>query len=196
MTIWKTWLAVGAVALTGACGTEENGARTTATPAAEARVAKDDPGERGGKVLDARLTGAPRPYAGSGAANAIRGVPAGGLPWVLGSGKAKLFAGGRLVVEVEGLVFDPADAAVIARGLAGQNTVASFKAIVSCQSVVDGAAAVVNVESPLAPATVGPASAGGGDASISATLALPSPCIAPIVFVTSPTGAWFAATGS
>jgi hypothetical protein len=24
---------------------------------------------------------------------------------------------------------------------------------------------------------------------------LPSPCIAPIVFVTSPNGAWFAATG-
>jgi len=74
--------------------------------------------------------------------------------------------------------------------------VASCKAIVSCQSVVAGAAAVVNVESPLAPATVGAASAGGGNATIEATLTLPSPCIAPIVFVTSPTGAWFAATGS
>ena len=123
-------------------------------------------------------------------------MPAGGLPWVVAEGKAKLWAGGRLEVEVEGLAFDPADATVIARGLAGQNTVASVKAIVSCQSVVDGAAVVVNVESPLAPATTGAASAGGGDATISATLALPSPCIAPIVFVTSPTGAWFAATGS
>jgi hypothetical protein len=27
------------------------------------------------------------------------------------------------------------------------------------------------------------------------TVSLPSPCIAPIVFVTAPTGAWFAATG-
>jgi hypothetical protein len=40
-----------------------------------------------------------------------------------------------------------------------------------------------------------PASA-TGDADINATVSLPSPCIAPIVFVTSPGGAWFAATGS
>ena len=30
---------------------------------------------------------------------------------------------------------------------------------------------------------------------ISDTIVLPQPCIAPIVFVTSPGGAWFAATG-
>jgi hypothetical protein len=38
-----------------------------------------------------------------------------------------------------------------------------------------------------------------GEATIKATLELPSPCIAPIVFVTSgtgnPPGAWFATTG-
>ena len=33
------------------------------------------------------------------------------------------------------------------------------------------------------------------DALIDEVLDLPDPCIAPIVFVTSPTGAWFAVTG-
>ena len=35
----------------------------------------------------------------------------------------------------------------------------------------------------------------GGDFETEAALGLPSPCIAPIVFITSPGGAWFAATG-
>jgi hypothetical protein len=34
-----------------------------------------------------------------------------------------------------------------------------------------------------------------GDAEIEAAVDLPTPCIAPVVFVTSPGGAWFAATG-
>ncbi len=45
------------------------------------------------------------------------------------------------------------------------------------------------------PATIGPASAGGGDATIETDVVLPQPCIAPIIFVTSPGGSWFAATG-
>jgi len=47
----------------------------------------------------------------------------------------------------------------------------------------------------LFPATTGAAAEGGGNADIEADLVLPQPCIAPIVFVTSPTGAWFATTG-
>jgi hypothetical protein len=35
-----------------------------------------------------------------------------------------------------------------------------------------------------------------GNADIRARVTLPQPCVAPIVFVASPTGAWFAATGS
>ncbi len=46
------------------------------------------------------------------------------------------------------------------------------------------------------PATTGPASSGGGNSEIETNVSLPHPCIAPIVFVTSPGGAWFAATGS
>jgi hypothetical protein len=45
------------------------------------------------------------------------------------------------------------------------------------------------------PATTGPASTGGGNAKIEADLALADPCIAPIVFVTSAGGSWFASTG-
>jgi hypothetical protein len=147
-----------------------------------------------------RMTGVPRPYAGPGAAaNAIRGVPGGGLPWVVSKAEAKLREDGLLQVEVQGLVFDPNDPAVIERGLAGQNTVPGFKAIVSCRTVeiVDGSpvASVANVETAVFPATQGLASEGGGDAEIQQTIAVPTPCIAPIVFVASPAGAWFAATG-
>lgn len=143
------------------------------------------------KIFEAeRMVGVPRPY--TGAASAIRGVPGGGLPWVIEEGEAKIYEDGTVDVKVERLVFDPNDQAVIDRGLANQNTVASFKAIVSCQSIGPGpTATVVNVETALFPATVG---LGGGDAHIVQQLALPSPCIAPIVFVTSPAGSWFAAT--
>jgi hypothetical protein len=35
----------------------------------------------------------------------------------------------------------------------------------------------------------------GGNSTIEAQVALPKPCIAPIIFVTSAGNAWFAATG-
>jgi hypothetical protein len=35
-----------------------------------------------------------------------------------------------------------------------------------------------------------------GDARIRTQLDLPEPCVAPVVFITSPTNAWFAATGA
>ncbi|HMN63254.1 MAG TPA: hypothetical protein PJ988_23000 [Anaerolinea sp.] len=141
------------------------------------------------------MVGVPKAY--TGALSPIRGISGGGLPWVIGAGYGELSAGGKLEVTVRGLVFDPSDPDVIARGLAGRNTVASFKAIVSCQSVDStGAAVVVNVSSPLVTATQGLATDGGGNARIETKLALPKPCIAPIVFIASPGGAWFAATGN
>jgi len=133
------------------------------------------------------MAGVPRPY--TGAANAIRGINGGGLPWVVSTATGELKQSGDLEVKVTGLVIDPNDLAAIAAGLAGKNPVASFKAIVSCQTVSAGAATVVNVSTGLFPAT------GGGNAKIEAHLDLPRPCIAPIIFVTSPGGAWFAATG-
>jgi hypothetical protein len=141
------------------------------------------------------MVGVPRPY--TGAVNAIRGISGGGLPWVIASGKGELTTNGKLEVKVTGLVIDPNDPAAIANGNAGRNPAAQFKAIVSCQTLdASGAAVVVNVSSPLVNATVGLASAGGGNAKIETTLSLPRPCIAPLVFVTSANGSWFATIGN
>lgn len=123
------------------------------------------------------MVGVSGPYVGS--ANPIRGINGGGLPWSIAEGKTVLGADGRLEVKVEGLVLTAT----------GANPVTSFRAVVSCQTIVDGAAAVTNVATDPFPATT------AGDSKIEATVSLPSPCVAPIVFVTSPGGAWFAATG-
>jgi hypothetical protein len=122
------------------------------------------------------LVGVSGPYVG--VSNPIRGVNGGGLPWRIAEGKAVLDADGGLNVKVEGLVL-----------LNGTNPIPSFRAVVSCQTIVDGAAATANVSTGLFPATT------TGDSKIEASVALPSPCFAPIVFVTSPGGAWFAVTG-
>jgi hypothetical protein len=123
----------------------------------------------------------------TGATNAIRGAPGGGLPWELDAAKGELRADGRLEVEVEGLVL--ARRAPVPEALRGTNPIASFKAIVSCLTVEGGAPATVNVSTALAPASP------SGDAKIEDSVELPSPCFAPILFVTSPGGAWFAVTG-
>jgi hypothetical protein len=146
-------------------------------------------GQGSPKILEFdTMVGVPRPY--TGATNAIRGVPGGGLPWVVDEARGELRVDGRIEVEVEGLVLDPNDPGVPAN-LRGVNPVADFKAIVSCLSKnADGTVATtVNVQTDLFPATM------TGDSKIEDTVDLPEPCIAPIVFVTSPTGAWFAATG-
>jgi hypothetical protein len=134
------------------------------------------------------MEGVPRPY--TGATNAIRGVPGGGLPWVVDAAKGELRVDGQIEVAVEGLVIDPDDPDAIAAGLAGTNPVPSFKVIVSCLSKdVAGGAITANVSTGLFPADA------AGNSTIEDTVSLPEPCIAPIVFVTSPGGAWFAATG-
>jgi hypothetical protein len=121
----------------------------------------------------------------TGALSPIRGINGGGLPWRIGGASGELKADGRLELAVSGLVFDGGPNV-------GKNTVTSFRAVVSC---VDATGAFVNVSTDPFPATVGLASEGGGNAEIETRLTLPEPCIAPIVFVTSPGGAWFAATG-
>ena len=125
------------------------------------------------------------PSAFTGAQNPIRGINGGGLPWTLSSAKGELKGGGELEIDIQGLVF-------AAGPNVGTNTVPNFRAIVSCLKS-DGT--VDNVVSGLFPATLGAAANGGGDAKIETTLALPQPCIAPLVFVTSPGQAWFAVNG-
>jgi hypothetical protein len=125
------------------------------------------------------------PLALTGATNAIRGIPGGGIPWTLDSGKVVLATDGHLTVKVEGLV-------LAAGANAGSNPVNPFRAIVSC---LRSDASIANVMTDAFPATTGPATAGGGNAKFEGAVALPQPCIAPIVFVTSGGGSWFASTG-
>jgi len=126
------------------------------------------------------------PQAFTGTQNPIRGINGGGLPWTIASAQGELSTSGKLEIQVQGLV-------LAAGPNAGKNPIASFRAIVSC---LKSDATPENVTTDPFPATTGAASAGGGDAKIEANLTLPQPCIAPIIFVTSPTGSWFAATGN
>lgn len=137
------------------------------------------------------LAGNQGPFTGSG--GAIRGVPAGGLPWVVDEGKAELEQD-EIEIEVEGLVLDPDDDRVPA-DLQGINPVPGFKGVVSCLTFDDaGNRLTETVETD--PVEVGE----DGDAKIEAEIDLPSPCYAPIVFVTAaaegiPT-VWFAVGGA
>lgn len=112
----------------------------------------------------------------------LRGISGGGIPWTIQRGQGQLKADGSLEIEVKGLVL----------ATTGANPSATFRGLVSC---VNGDGSFTNILTDPFPATTGLASAGGGNAEIDATVTLPTPCIAPIVFVTSATGAWFAATG-
>lgn len=116
----------------------------------------------------------------------LRGVSGGGIPWTLTSARGELKASGKLEIEVRGLV-------LAAGANTGSNPSAVFRALVSCLNS-DGS--VQNILTEAFPATTGPASSGGGNAKIETTVSLPHPCIAPIVFVTSNTGSWFAVTGN
>lgn len=132
------------------------------------------------------MVGVPSTLTGTQAAASFRGVSAGGLPWTLTSAKGELKASGKLELEVTGLVF-------AAGPNVGKNTVTSFRAIVSC---IRSDGSVQNILTDPFPATTGAAVDGGGNASIETMVALPQPCFAPIVFVTSPGGNWFAVTGN
>ncbi len=132
------------------------------------------------------MVGLPPTLTGAQSLVPLRNIPGGGLPWMVGSAMGYLTAGGRLKVEVQGLVF-------AAGPNTGLNTVPNFRALVSC---VQSDGTFDNILTAPFPATLGAAAAGGGDADIEAQVTLPQPCIAPIIFVTSPGGAWFAATGN
>jgi hypothetical protein len=123
----------------------------------------------------------------TGTANPIRDVPGGGLPWEIDEGEGTLQSDGRLRVKVEGLVL--ARRAPVPPALQGTNPIASFKAVVSCLVPSGSSAATTNVSTGLVPATA------AGDAELDEQIDLPEPCFAPILFVTSPGGAWFAVTG-
>ena len=126
------------------------------------------------------MVGVVAPYTGP--VNAIRGIPGGGVPWSIDKANGTLKQNGDLDVKVKGLIITGT----------GANPVPTFRAVVSCQSIADGAAVIVNRVTAPFPATT------TGDAQFEGNVSLPSPCIAPVVFVTAGTGdppAWFSATG-
>jgi hypothetical protein len=148
---------------------------TAALVAGAATTAASAAADGNGKALDSRLVGLPASMTGQ----TLFGVVAGGLPWRLDSGHARLFGDGRLHVDVEGLV-------LAAGPKEGTNPIPNARAIVTCAGAVAASSVVVPYSAE-------------GDAEIDDTLSLPSPCLAPAVFfagVPAPNvAAWFAVTG-
>jgi hypothetical protein len=124
-----------------------------------------------------------------GTANPVRGVNGGGRPWALSRGKVELKDTGELSVSVRGLIIP------VSAGGPGNNPAPFFRAAVSCLSLDAGGNVITANVLTTNGAEVMIGDPLNGDARIRATVALPTPCVAPIVFVTSPGGAWFAATG-
>ncbi len=107
------------------------------------------------------------------------GIQAGGLPWVIQAGSASISASGRLQVQVAGLV-------LAAGPLAGTNPIPHGQAIVTCAGAPVAMSSVV-------------AFSAAGNAQLDQPIALPSPCLAPVIFfagVPAPgVDRWFAVTG-
>ena len=130
------------------------------------------------------MTGVTGPYVGP--TNPIRGVPGGGLAWIIAEGRGHLKSNGELKLRTRGLVIpDPA--------FNFTNPLPNFRVIVSCQSIdASNNPTIVNVITDPFPADT------AGNSDVNTTVSLPQPCIAPIIFVVHPDSVpsrWFAATG-
>lgn len=128
------------------------------------------------------MVGVPAGLTGAQSQVPLRGINGGGIPWIIGDASGELSANGHLEITIQGLVL----------ATTGSNPSPTFRGLVSC---VKSDGSFQNILTDPFPATTGLATAGGGNAKIEADLSLPSPCIAPIIFVTSAGGSWFAATG-
>jgi hypothetical protein len=123
--------------------------------------------------------------------NPIRGINGGGLPWILEEGEGSLRADGKLTIKVRGLIIpDTAPSAV-----AGTNPAPFFLAAVSCMTTDAEMNIMVKNVFTTQEETRMLGDPKKGNANIRAMVTLPQPCIAPIIFVTSPGQAWFAVTG-
>ncbi|HEX3219601.1 MAG TPA: hypothetical protein VHU77_06200 [Candidatus Limnocylindria bacterium] len=163
----SAWIAVLLVLLVGLL------AQATMASAGTSNILKAD-----------TMVGIPDAFTGTQAP--LRGLNGGGIPWQLNAAKVVLTSDGHLTIKVEGLV-------LAAGGAAGTNPISSFRAVVSC---LQSDTSVLNLTTDPFPATTGAAIDGGGNAKFEGDVSLPHPCIAPIVFVTSPGSAWFASTGA
>src|SRR6266550_5420467 len=102
------------------------------------------------------MVGTVAPYTGP--TNAIRGVSGAGAPWSIDKADGTLKENGDLAVKVTGLIVTAT----------GTNPAPTFRAVVSCQSIADGAAVTVNRVTPSFPATT------TGDAKFKGNVSLPS----------------------
>lgn len=124
-----------------------------------------------------------------GEANAIRGVVGDEAPWEVEHFiKGRLTKSGRLQILVRGLVF--ADDPSVPPELVGKNDEETFRGLVSCLTEEGETVVTANVETEGFPADE------EGNSYIDATIDLPNPCVAPIVFVMAGSEEkWFAVTG-
>jgi hypothetical protein len=117
-------------------------------------------------------------------------------PWVIADADGILSIDGDINILVRGLVFAPS-----VPNVGGTNPVRTFRAIVSCTTVVNGVQEIVNITTGAFPADA------KGNCIIHDRVTLPNPCFAPIVFVgPAPQGVvrnteidggtWFAVTGN
>lgn len=137
-----------------------------------------------GKITTDKMIGIPATMSLD--AGNIRGINGGGLPWGIGEAKVSVKTSGKIDADFENLVFT-------AGPNSGKNTVGSMSVVVSC---LDASNQPVNVKSAPFPVTVATATDPGGDADVKTSIELPSPCFAPIVFITNAAGtAWFAVDG-
>src|SRR5262245_8142247 len=123
-----------------------------------------------------------------GDANPIRDVVGDELPWQVRSVRGRLDVTGHLKIRVRGLVFTNDDIVPPDKRLTNDET--DFRALVSCLSEDGDTMTMENVM------TEGFPSSPSGNSDIDAHITLPSPCVAPIVFVMSGSeDKWFAVTG-
>jgi hypothetical protein len=153
--------------------------------ATDARPGGDDH-HRGGAILRFdTMAPVDGPFVGTD--HPVRTLAGGGLPWELRRARGELRRDGRLDVKVEGLVL--ARKAPVPANLQGTNPIAQMRAVVSCltpDAPADGEIRATDLV-PASPQ---------GDLRIRTRVDLPHPCVAPVVFITSPANQWFAVTGA
>ena len=136
----------------------------------------------------ATMYGVDGPFLGDG--NEIRGVEGDEAPWTIATSiRGRLDTDGNLHLRVRGLVFKDSPL-VQPPSLVGTNDEAEFRGLVSCLTEDGDQVKEVNVKTRGFPADA------QGNSNIDAQVALPNPCVAPIVFVLAGSeDKWFAVTG-
>lgn len=118
----------------------------------------------------------------------VAGIPGDELPWEIEKAVGHLDTAGNLFLLVKGLVFkdDPS----VPPELRGTNDETEFRAAVACLTEENGQVVQKNVLTTGFPATP------EGNSLIIARVALPDPCIAPVVLVLAGSeDKWFSVTG-